>query len=412
MSTLWSASNHVQGRRKWRIYLKPAVINYSDGKQFDCEPDLDQIKFHVHSFTSKQGKNLFIFALVEFGCELFLPHYFLKELKNIYQDHRLVVIGWHGRAFLYQNLVDEFWELDESHMWLRETVRAFLHVSRNIKNLEKLLRKQGDVFESYKFGNMVLENVCNNCGNKFGSEVAKSCPSCLSLEIKKSMFSDLAASKQKYTPIDYSNQALEEWASKIIGPNVVGIFARNRKTYGRNLDAKFYIDLIWKLRQMGMEPVWLGERQSTLPCPVDDIFDFTVMRESLDLRYTLALVSKCVCTFQCWTASTRLSQITNTPYVLVETADQIYGRGHEGKRLFLFTRDLNKKKLILCNFHKVRENPDQFLDICANSIYDFVINHDASDVLGLVDNSEYASKLQAGTNLWKTNLKMIISKDM
>lgn len=412
MSTLRPAGDYVPGRCKWRIYLKPKSINYSDGRDFDTEPAIDQIKFRIHNFTSKKGNLLFIFALVEFGCEMFLPHYFLTDLRTKYPDHRLVVVGWHGRSFLYEHLVDEFWELDESYMWLRETVRAFLHVSKNIKNLEKLLRTRGEVFESFKFGNMVLENTCHKCGSKFGAESVVSCPSCFSTDVKKSMFANLIESKQKYAPIQYRDLDIQEWAKAMIGPKAVGIFARNRRTYGRNLDSEFYSKLIQKLRSMQLEPVWFGEKQSTLPCPVDDVFDFTKMKEAANLKYTLALISRCVCTFQCWTASTRLSQITNTPYVLVETADQIYGRGHEGKRLFLFTRDLSKKKLILCNFHKVCENQDEFLDICTNSIYDFVVNHDASDVLGLVDNPEHVAKLQAGTSLWKTKLKTIISKDM
>ena len=130
-------------------------------------------------------------------------------------------------------------------------------------------------------------------------------------------------------------------------------------------------------------------------------------KECNNLQYTLELVNRCVSTFQCWTASTRLSQIANTPFVLVESPDQIYGKGHEGKRLYLFTQDFEKKKLILCNFHKVCENMDKFVDICQKTICDFLTNKNHDDVIGLVDSEEHVKAIMQKANLWKTILKTI-----
>ena len=400
------SGDYASSRSKWRVYFNNR-INYSDGKPLGEELILPKIAFYKTIITEKNGKNLYLFALVEFGCELFLPQYFLKKIRQQHPNHRIVVLTWVGRSFLYKNHVDEIWEIRDEYMWLRETVRAFVHVSKNIKKLESYLKSSGDVFPSYKFGNMVLENKCVGCKTIFGSDKKVVCPACLNSEIEYSMFADLDNAKKEFDPIIYHDDNVDLWSKSNIPQNAVAIFARARKTYGRNLPKSFYLKLIDSLINRGYKPIWFGEKQSSMPCPSDKILDFSSLPESKDLQYTLCSLKRCVFSFQAWTASTRLSQIANIPYILIETPDQIYGKGHEGKRLFLFANDLSKQKIILCNYNKTMQNLDEFLVIIDKSIEQFVKSNDNSDVLGLVDNEEQASLLHQRNNLWKTTLKKI-----
>ena len=413
MSEMRIACNHAPYSPRYTKFIKANHLNLYDGKDYLGEIDLSEIKFFIHQFTNNQSvKKVFLFALVEFGCELFLPHYFLEDLRKKYNDSKLIIVGWQGRAFLYEKFVDEFWEISSDYMWLRDYTKAFQHSSKNIKKLENCIKKLGVFLPSNKLGNLVLENICRKCGSKYGSDKLSACPNCNSMDISKSMFADLPAAKIKYKPLEYKNKDVSAWVESNMPKNMFGIFARDRKAYGRNLDASFYMDLIEYLKDEGFNPVWLGEQQSVLPCPDQSIIDFSSMKESLDLRYTLEVISRCACTFQCWTASTRLSQITNTPFVLVESVDQIYGKGQEGKRLFLFAQDFAKQKIILCNYHKVLNNMELFGKICKKSIEDFIINKDSDVVLGLVDNPDYVESAKERANLWKTNLKKITLKDM
>ncbi len=402
-----STGNHASNRSKWRVYFNNR-INYSDGQSLSKELALDKLEFNRSIFTDKTGKYLFVFALVEFGCELFLPHYFLKKLRTQYSESKMVVIAWAGRSFLYKNFADEVWEIKDNYMWLRETVRAFLHVSKNIKKLENHLRTYGDIFPSSKFGNMVLENKCNKCQAAFGSDKKILCPMCHESDVRLSMFADLNNAKNNFNPISYEDENIKLWAKRNMPQNAIAIFARNRKTYGRNLPKLFYINLIDRLIQHGYNPVWFGEKQSSMPCPNESIFDFSKLPEAKNLQYTLCCLETCAASFQAWTASTRLSQIANIPYVLVETPDQIYGRGHEGKRLFLFSNDLSKQKIVLCNYNKTMENQSMFLTLCEKSILQHIEDKDNSDILGLVDNEDQAKLLHQRNQLWKTTLKKII----
>ena len=67
---------------------------------------------------------------------------------------------------------------------------------------------------------------------------------------------------------------------------------------------------------MDYNPIWLGEKQSTLACPVSDVVDMTRKPEARDLELTLAIVSQLEFTIQFWTASTRLSALVGTPYLV------------------------------------------------------------------------------------------------
>ena len=138
------------------------------------------------------------------------------------------------------------------------------------------------------------------------------------------------------------------------------------------------------LEDKGYNPIWIGEKQSVMPCPVSHITDFSRMAESKDLELTLAIISQLEFTIQFWTASTRLASMVDTPWILFESPDQIVGRGQEGRRIAL-TTDSDKRKLVLSNFHTVVENEDKALEIVDKSIEEMK-QKNWDDVIGLVDN--------------------------
>jgi len=52
---------------------------------------------HKHLYNEKPNKEiLFIFCLVEFGCELLIPHYLLPPIRRANKDKKIVIIGWQG----------------------------------------------------------------------------------------------------------------------------------------------------------------------------------------------------------------------------------------------------------------------------------------------------------------------------
>jgi hypothetical protein len=165
---------------------------------------------------------------------------------------------------------------------------------------------------------------------------------------------------------------------------VIGIFARNRTTYGRNLPIEFYEKFIDVFQSKGYQILWLGEKQSVHACPFKNIFDITTSEYSNDVGACMALVSRCTATFQAWTASTRFSQVMNIPYCLVESNDQINGKGHEGKRIILLTPDMNKKKIIISNFYNSNNNLNEFFEICIFNFLDFIENKNSNTVVGLL----------------------------
>lgn len=189
---------------------------------------------------------------------------------------------------------------------------------------------------------------------------------------------------------------LEE-SKKYLGNNPVGIFARNRQCYGRNLQPEFYVKLIKMLRKMGYDPIWLGEKQSTLKCPVDDVIDFAHSSESRDLELTLSIVKQCKFTVQFWTASTRLSGMMGTPYLLFESPDQIFGNGQEGFRINLMT--FGEKKLIYSHFLNVYNDNQSAIDLTEKSIKEMEDNN-YEDVIGMIDNT-MCTKIMRETNLRK-----------
>lgn len=371
------------------IFLNVGYDNL-DGNAYVKEKKVNEIKFYRHIYNKKtQCDTIFIFCLVEFGCEFLIPHYLMSAVCSANQGKKIVVIGWYGREFLYKHLCDEFWELDENYMWLRETSRALHHNSKTIKKLELLLKQYGTVYPSYKFGNALLEAVCLKCGAKFGSKNVKNvCSLCLGTEINQSFFAQKEKSKENFKPLPQISWSALEFAKKYEKPNMVGIFARKRTAYGRNLDEHFYKNLINELKKRNFNCVWLGEKQSILQCPDPEILDFSNMPESRNLEYSIAIVSKCVFTIQMWTASTRLSLEANTPFMLVESPDQIYGNGQEGIRLELLNKNNTPNIMLLCNYEKVVSNIGSFSNLILENIKKME-KKEYGTFIGMVDDEEY-----------------------
>ena len=346
------------------------------------------IQFNLHKFTSREKpvdpkKILIISCFSEFGCEVMGAMYCIPRLIQDIKNEYVIVVGWYGRAYLYKHLVDEFWEVKEDFQFLRDKAMAFHHVSRNLAKLEKNLSKLGQFISSDKLGRIAVGNSCQ-CGNFWGqTENVVNCPKCSSTNLIKSLFADVKYWKPRVVPIPIPSEQKMKEAEKYKGN--VGIIARNRTTYGRNLQPEFYVKLIKKLEEMGYKPIWLGEKQSTLPCPVEHITDFSRMPESRDLELTLAIVKNLTFTVQFWTASTRLSAIMGVPYLIFESPDQLFGQGQEAYRMALTT--FGKKKLALCHFLKVYNDNDTAIQLVERCVKEMQQGN-WHDVIGMVDEPE------------------------
>jgi len=380
-----------------RHLLPGKTWNPGDKIEVALEESISSLGFNVHKFNNrpKPGKKrtLIIPVFAEFGSEILIPLYVIpKLLAAKFAGCYVIVIGWYGREYLYRHLVDEFWELKEEHQWLREYCRAFHHASKNLKRLEKVCGEYGRQVTHSQIGNMFVCHECFNCGRNFAGikDTHKQCPYCKCETYHPSIFSDVEHNKKSVVWIPQPSPEKLAYADKYIKPNSVGITARARKCYGRNLPPEFYKKLINRLRNMGYHPIWLGEKQTTLPCPVKDVVDLTRMDESRDLETTLAIVSRLKFTVQFWTASTRLAGLMGVPYIIFESPDQIWGKGQEGMRLFLCTK--NQGKLIAAHYLRVLENPDKALDILANSIEE-VENGNFETVIGMVSWDKYTERL-------------------
>lgn len=405
MSTMWQTGESYTCNRfakSYRNIVPAGNLNFQNGRLFENELVLDEIKFIRKIYKNSNKIPLFVNCLVEFGCECLLPHFILDHVKKTNSKYKFVVLGWKGREWLYRHIADEFWEIDEKCMFLREYVRAFINVSKNINNIEKSLTGYGLVFSSKFLGNYFLESVCETCKFKVGTvKKFDRCPKCGSHRFKNSILADTKKYKTLYKKIDSPYKDYSDWAEKIIGDKkTIGIFARNRKTYGRNLQISFYENLINRIRAKGYRVIWLGESVSTLNCPDNNVYDFTKSCYVDNIEACAALVAKCCATFQCWTASTRISQMVNTPFFLVESPDQIYGNGQEGKRIYLLTQNFDNKKVYLANFHKVCQNLDFFTGDCIHHLFDFIENKNSNDIVGLVDNTDFVEHLMKENKLW------------
>lgn len=342
--------------------LKSRPRNPGDKVLVEREEAFEEVGFRVHKFSVRprpadKSKVNVICCFSEFGCETVGVLYCIPRIiRDRPSDYRIVV-GWKGREYLYRHLADEFWEMDERHMWLREYARAFHHESRNLERVEESLGEYGRVVPSSYLGKILISAKCFDCRLFYNTVYAegrydkKHCPRCGSTNVLPPIIGDVAYWKPRAVRLPPPSSEKMDFAGRYVSGRPVGVFARARKCYGRNLQPEFYEGLVSLLRRRGYEPVWLGERESTLACPVSDVVDFSRMEESRDLETTLAIVSRCEFTVQFWTASTRLAGLMGVPYLLFESPDQIWGTGQEGIRRNLC--DLGRRKLSINHYLNV-----------------------------------------------------------
>jgi hypothetical protein len=378
--------------------------NPGDGKPVSKEDLIREIRLHKYKFNNRpKPKNkdriLFITCFSEFGCESIGLMYCIPRIIQQNPGAYIICVGWYGREYLYRHLVDEYWEIDEEFQWLREYTQAFQHSSRNLCKLENSLVDFGKVYKSVQMGRICLGNTCLDCGYFWGDEKEDSKCKCGSDNIDRALLADIPHHKKLAVQIPRPNNKVQEIAKQYLKPNSVGIFARGRVCYGRNLRPQFYEKLIHNLENQGYNPIWLGEKQSVLPCPLTHITDFSRLPEARNLELTLAIISQLKFTVQFWTASTRLSSMVGTPWLLFESPDQIVGLGQEGKRIAL-TTDVTKKKLVLSQYHNVMEQEDKALELVDVAISE--MNSDNwNDIVGLVDQPEVIKLMLLKQNMWR-----------
>jgi predicted Zn-ribbon and HTH transcriptional regulator len=363
----------------------------------EIEEPITDVSFHVHKFNRRpKPKNpkkiLIVSCFTEFGCETLIPLYCLPRVLQEYPGMYVIVMGWYGREYFYRHLVDEYWELKEDYQWLRDYAKAFHNVSKNLAKIEKSVSTEANFCPASYLASFVIGNRCKKCRHTWIDNHLEKCPKCDSEYIISSLFSDPLFWKRTALPLPLPANDKLEVAKSYLGKNPVAIFARGRKTYGRNLQPEFYIKLISLLEDMGYDPIWLGEKQSTQPCPVDHIVDFSRMEESRDLELTFSIVSQCKFTIQFWTASTRLAGMLKVPYLLFESPDQIWGRGQEGLRRTLC--DLGPSKLCVNHFWKVYNDHSASIGLVKKCIEEMEQNN-FEDVIGLVEEKIVVDKLKS-----------------
>lgn len=378
--------------------------NSGDGKLLGKENLLDQVRFYQHKFNNRpkpdKKKILIISCFTEFGCESMALMYCIPRAISHNPGAYVICVGWYGRAYLYKHLVDEFWEIEESAMFMRDYANAFINTSLNVRRIETALENYGMVFKGEKMGYFCVGNRCNICKKHWNSENPDDCcPTCASVNIDRAILANIRYSKKFAVQVPRPSIRMMDLAKTYLKPNSVGIFARGRKLYGRNLDAGFYIKLIKFLQDRGYNPIWLGEKQSTIPCPVEGVLDFSRMPESRNLELTLAIISQLEFTIQFWTASTRLASMVGTPWILFETPDQIVGRGQEGKRIAL-TTDYDKKKLILSHYFSVVENQDAAFVLIDRALKEISVDN-WDDIVGLVENPDIVQESLKKQLTWR-----------
>lgn len=375
--------------------LKSNIYTVGSSEVTSKEPTIEKINFKIHKFNSRikptDRRNILIFpSFSEFGCETLSVVYCLPKMLKRYPGKYTIVMGWHGREFFYRHLVDEYWEISEEHMWLREYCRAFNHVSKNLKKAEKEAKKQGQVVNALHLSNFAVFPKLTKCPHDGGNVINQVCFKCGNIFQEAGFFSNIKKSKKEAVWLPKIEQSKIDKIKKYLPENAVGITARNRKTWGRNLDKYFYKDLIELLLKNGYNPVWMGEKISCLPCP-SDIIDFTVTEESKDLEMTLALISQMKFTIQFWTASSRLAGLVGTPFIIMESPDQIWEL-QEGFRINLMSKGQFKR--IICDYKKAVDDLDATLMLVEKAIQQMQSN-DYSDIIGLVEDYDNIIRLKS-----------------
>lgn len=388
--------------------LKGRSFTAGDKKPVASEEIMTDLKFNVFKFNNRNKPEdkrqiVIVTNFSEFGCESIALMYCIPRVLQMYPGAYIIAVGWHGREYLYRHLVDEFWEIKEEYQWLREYSRAFISESKNIARLEKSLGEHGQVLSGAYFGHICLGNSCRSCKHFWGDgKWVDSCEKCGSEDIERSLFGDVIGHRQNAVPIPKpKNSVIEELQTKhpeLLKEKMVGVFARGRACYGRNLPVEFYSKLIQRIRGLGYEPIWLGEKQSVQACPDPSVVDWSRMPESRDLEKTLAIISRCEFTIQFWTASTRLASMVGTPWILFESPDQIVGRGQEGMRIALTTEE-NKKKLVIAHYLSVLADQDGAIKLVEQAVKEMGKNN-WRDIIGMVEERELVEQMMVKRKQW------------
>jgi len=379
--------------------VKPKTLVCGSKEEGQREERMEDVQFNVIKYNNRpkptDPRNILIIScFAEFGCETMAVMYCLPQVIQQHPGKYKIVMGWHGREYFYRHLVDEFWEIKEEHQHLREHCRAFHHDSKNLDKIEEKAKNYGVVIPSETMGYYSVGAQCKRCKSLWSSHgKATECVSCKGTDIRQSLFSDVAFWKDRATHIPNPSLDKMRYADKCLPPNPVGIFARGRKCYGRNLQPEFYVKLIELLEKRGYNPVWLGEKITTQPCPVDHIWDQSRDERSRDLELTLAIVKQLKFTIQFWTASTRLAGMMRTPYLLFESPDQIWGNGQEGYRRNLC--DFGPRKLAINHFLNVYEDNKSGLKIVERCLDDMDVGN-WEDVVGLVESKDAVEAMRSG----------------
>lgn len=385
--------------------VKTFKRNPGDKKTFLKEKK-ENLGFNIIKLNNRPKPNdtkeiLVISCFSEFGCESVGALYCIPRILKDYPSKYKIIVGWYGREYLYKHLADEFWELKPEHMWLREYSRAFHHDSYNLKKLEESLSDYGILVPSSYLGRIAISAKCLDCKLFYNTVYQTSryekkiCLRCNSSNVIPPVLGDVSYWKQKAVKIPHPEKTKIESIKKYLGKNPVGIFARSRKCYGRNLQPEFYIKLIELLRSMNYEPVWLGEKVSTSPCPVSDVVDFSRMKESRDLELTLAIITQCKFTVQFWTASSRFAGLMGIPYLLFESPDQIWGQGQEGIRRNLC--DFGPRKLSINHYLNIYNDNDKGIEIIKRCIKEMEESN-YEDHIGLVE-EEVVNRMRSENKL-------------
>lgn len=393
---------HVLDMPKLRN-LAGRQFNVGDAVPIEKEKLIHNLKFKVHKFTNRPKpikENICIFPLFsEFGCEIIAVLYCLpKLLQGRYTGKYSIVLGWHGRSYLYKHLVDEFWELDEEYQSLRDLSLAFHHSSKNLALAQKKAGESGKVVDIGEIANVAIFPRlagCPTCSGetKITIDGGQACMKCKCIWSEPGVFDNIEEAKKSAVWLKPSEEKIK-YVRKYLKSNSIGITARHRTTYGRNLQPIFYERLIYLLEDMGYNPVWLGEKVTTLPCPFSRITDFRSMEEANDLEMTLALVSQLKFTIQFWTASSRLAGLMGTPYIIFESPDQIFGQGQEGMRINLCTK--GERKLVVSHFKNVYDDNTAGLSLAKQAITE-IEREDYEDIVGMVENVDFVKFMRLGS---------------
>lgn len=355
----------------------------------------NELTFIKHIFTQENmfQKKLFYLSFGEFGCEALLPSFVIPRLNNNFPDYRKIVVGWSDREYFYRDLCDEYWEIDSQHMILKNNSYAFQNTSQELQSLSKRLRLIGSVIDGNKMGKICVSAKCLKCFFEF--EIDRGdiyCPKCHSDKIESSLLQGCKYYKKYRSSLPSINKHFIDFANSYIPENTVALFARNRKTYDRNLSESHYDKIIELLTSYGFHVVLLGEKVSSHNLKNKKIINFIDHQFSNNLEAAFAIVNRCIFSLQFFTASTRIASILEKPFIIFESTDQIYGRGQEGIRLSLMTKNYNNKKIVLANYKDVVENIEESIELLKQAIEEFVFQKNAKDLF--MRPNDYALSLQ------------------